>query len=255
MKIESTPGLKKPMPRTAPTSKRAFTLLELLIAVVVFSIVLAAINAIFYGALRLRNKTTSSLDEAWPLEHTLTLLQQDLANLVVPGGKLSGDLQTSPVASKNTTTAPSQAMPTQPGQASPEFHTATGVLDEYTPWAEVQKVSYYLIAPTNAGYGKDLVRAVTRNLLPTLQDQPVITPLLTGVQSIFFSYFDGIQWQETWDSTTAATPLPKAIKVQIAMASAEHERAMTQTTPIELVVPLWVGTVSNLTGQATGGGP
>jgi prepilin-type N-terminal cleavage/methylation domain-containing protein len=36
-------------------------LLELLIAVAIFSIVLAAINAVFYGALRLRNKTTEAI--------------------------------------------------------------------------------------------------------------------------------------------------------------------------------------------------
>src|SRR5688572_5904097 len=39
----------------------AFTLLEVLIAVVTFGIVLAAMNAVFYGALRLRNKTTEAL--------------------------------------------------------------------------------------------------------------------------------------------------------------------------------------------------
>ena len=259
MNVSHTPGPNQPKPQrpALPGRARGFTLLELLIAVVVFSIVLAAINAVFYGALRLRNKTTSSLDQAWTLEHTLALLQQDLANLVVPGGKLSGALQTSPVAGKNTSTstAPNQALLNQPGQASPEFYTATGILDEYTPWAEVQKVSYYLIPPTNGGYGKDLVRAVTRNLLPTLQEQPVSTPLLSGVESIFFLYFDGVQWQDTWDSTTASTPLPRAIKVQVTMANAERERTMTQTSPLELVVPLWVGAGSNVTAQATGGGP
>jgi type II secretion system protein J len=234
-----------------------FTLLELLISIVIFSVVLAAINAVFYGALRLRNKTTSALDEAWPIEHTLTLLRQDLSGIVVPGGLLSGSLQTSrnPSQSQNgktTTAAPNQAMLNQPGQSSPEFHTASGVLDEFSPWADIQKVSYYLIAATNGangGLGKDLVRAVTRNLLPTLQEEPVLTPILTGVQSIFFTYYDGNQWQETWDSTTAAVALPKAIKVQLSMAAAE--RTLTPPPPIELVVPLLVGGASNQVSQAT----
>jgi general secretion pathway protein J len=240
--------------RTYRCRTGGFTLLELLIAVVVFSIVLAAINAVFYGALRLQNKTTSSLDESWPLRHALSLLQQDLANIVTPAGPLSGTLQTSRLGGQSTATTtatPNQAMLNQPGQGSPEFHTATGVIDELSPWAEVQKVTYYLMPSTNGSYGKELVRGVTRNLLPSLQEQPVLTPLLTGVQSIFFYYYDGNQWQDSWDSTTATTSLPKAIKVQLLLAS--RESTLNQPAPIELVVPLWVGGASNVTAQATGG--
>ena len=258
-----THGLRVGLRHRGHGQNRGFTLMELLIAVVIFSIVLAAINAVFYGALRLRNKTAATLDAAWPIEHTLTLLQQDLANVVAPGGMLSGQLQTTRTASQtSTTSAPNQALLNQPGQSSPEFHTSTGVLDEFSPWAEVQKVSYYLIAPTNGngGYGKDLVRAVTRNLLPTVQEQPVLTPVLAGVQSIYFYYFDGTQWQESWDSTTATTAaLPKAIKVQITMAPPDRTTpAMSQQPPIELVVPIWVGGVTNATSQTVqtaGGAP
>src|SRR5947207_14101285 len=52
---------------------RGFTLLELLIAVAVFAIVLAAINAVFYGALRLRNKTTEAIKEALPMQQALAI--------------------------------------------------------------------------------------------------------------------------------------------------------------------------------------
>jgi type II secretion system protein J len=214
--------------------------MELLIAVVAFSVVLAAINAVFYGALRLRNKSVRAIDEAAPLQLALVYLQKDLANLVAPGGLLSGTFQTSKVNSQSSG-AP-QAMQTaasQPGQGSPELFTTTGVIDENSPFAEVQKVTYFLAPSTNNGAGRDLFRAVTRNLLTTSVEQPVSTPLLSGVESIYFSYHDGTQWRETWDSSDTNQPaLPKAIKVLINLAA--RERGVAPPPPAQLVVPILV---------------
>ena len=42
--------------------------------------------------------------------------------------------------------------------------------------------------------------------------------ILSGVQSLTFLYYDGTQWDPTWD-TTQQTNLPLAIKVQIQMAA------------------------------------
>jgi hypothetical protein len=230
--------------------------MELLIAVVAFALVLAAINGVFYSAVRLRNKTMESFDEAVPLQHTLTILKRDLANLVAPGGTLSGTLQTTPTAGLNSQSAgamSSLATASLPGLSSPDFYTSTGVIDETSPWAEVQKVSYSLASSTNGAFGKDLIRSVTRNLLPSLQEQPVLQPLMSGVESMGFLYYDGSQWRDTWDSAAEQTPLPKAIKVQIALAV--EEKGRSQPPPIELVVPLLVEGNTNQTAQATGGGP
>src|SRR5436309_5204412 len=74
---------------SAPCRPNAFTLIEVLIAAAAFAIVLAAINAVFYSALRLRNKTAAALDEALPLQQAVAIIKRDLANIVVPGGTLS----------------------------------------------------------------------------------------------------------------------------------------------------------------------
>ena len=206
---------------------RAFTLLELLIAVVVFAIVLAAINAVFYGALRLRNKTTEALREALPIQQTLATIKRDLANIVVPGGPLSGVLQTT------------VATDMLPGRASPDFYTSTGLIDETSPWAEVQKVCYLLADSRDRTAGQDLIRAVTRNLLPAMVvDEPAQQWLMSGVQSLKFFYYDGTQWRDSWDSTTANTTtgltndLPQAIKVQVQLASNERGRPRSLSAPV-----------------------
>jgi hypothetical protein len=103
----------------------------------------------------------------------------------------------------------------------------------------MQKIDYLLAAPTNGstGPGMDLIRAVTRNLLPMSQPaQPDEQhAILSGVQSLMFLYYDGTQWDKVWD-TTQQTNLPLAIKVQIHMAAARGASAASQ--PLELVVPL-----------------
>jgi type II secretion system protein J len=137
------------------------------------------------------------------------------------------------------------------GLSSPTMYTATGSLDETSPFAEVQKVSYQLASSTNlSSTGRDLVRTVTRNLLPTSQAQSVNQSLLTGVQSITFQFHDGTQWRETWDSTTAdSARLPRAIKVQLQMAAEPNAR--TVPTPVQLVVPLLNDGGSNTTAQSS----
>ena len=74
-------------------SHHAFTLLELLLAVLVFSIVLGAIHVVFFTAFKLRNKTADAIERSLPVQQTLAILKRDLANLVPPGGTLSGALQ------------------------------------------------------------------------------------------------------------------------------------------------------------------
>jgi hypothetical protein len=113
--------------------------------------------------------------------------------------------------------------------------------------------------PTNRTAGRDLFRSVSRNLLPSLQDQPVQQPLLSGVQNLTFLYYDGMQWRDSWDSTVADTrtgltnTLPQAIKVQITLAGQQTGRFAV--APVELVVPITVQPRTNGTAQATGGPP
>jgi len=240
---------------------QSFTLIEVLLAVVVFSIVLTAIHLVFYSAIRLRNKTTAALDEAAPLRHTLAIIKRDLANVVVPGGTLSGQLQTtattggqlgqSQSASQSLSASLSARLRGPQSQTSPEFYTAVGIIDDTVPWGEIEKVSYYLADPTNNTPGKDLIRTVTRNLLPTLQEEPVDQWLMSGVQQITFYFYDGTQWLDYWDSTTTTNTLPPAIKVQLQLATEDATQA--PRPPIELVVPLVAQARTNQTAQITGG--
>jgi general secretion pathway protein J len=221
---------------------RAFTLIELLIAVAIFAIVLAAINGVLYGALRLRTQTARVVEESLPVQQTVAILKRDLQGIVAPGGVLAGALKSGLSGSS------------MDQQETTEIYTGTGMMDDRTPWADVQKVAYYLRDPTNqTSAGRDLVRAVTRNLLAPIQEQPGEQWLMGDVERLAFFFYSGTEWRSSWDSTTEESVLPKAIKVQIDLASTG--RNQRRRTPVEIVVPIVAQVRTNQATGATGGQP
>jgi prepilin-type N-terminal cleavage/methylation domain-containing protein len=98
-----------------------FTLLEVLFAVLVFSIVLVAIHTVFYTSLRLRNKAVEAVEQALPLTLATATIRRDLAGIVVPGGTLFGEFITT---GQNSTS----------NLLSPGFYTTTGILSDEEPW-------------------------------------------------------------------------------------------------------------------------
>jgi general secretion pathway protein J len=229
--------MKPPRPHRPVRHSPGFTLLELLIALAVSAIVLAAVNGVFYGALRLRNKTAQSFEEKLPAQQAVEIIERDLKNLVPPGGLLSGSFKSSLVTSELD---PQNAM---------QFYTTTGVVDDTSPFGDVQKVAYVLSVPNANETGRNLLRAVTRNLLPVIDNElPAQQWLLSGVEEIVFTFYDGSQWRDTWDSTTPdlttglTNTLPKAIKLQVQFA---NEIGQPAKAPLEIVAPIVVTAATN----------
>ena len=182
-------------------SRLAFTLMEVLIAIAVSAIVLAALNTVFYSSLRLHKNTLAAMDQAVPVENALATIRHDLANIVAP--------------SRTTNYAFQSTMISQPqfGQVTPDIYTAVGQIDGLNPWGDVGKVAYGLVKSAD-GTSRDLVRLVSHNLLATTVETPDQQWLLGNVRNIAFHYFDGTQWAEVWDTTTQSN-LPAAIKVDV----------------------------------------
>jgi type II secretion system protein J len=225
-----------------------FTLIELLLAIGIMSIILAAMSSVLWIAIRMNNGVTDTVEDGLPAERALMGIQRDLANLICSTnsmgstngystGFLIGPFQTI----NQTNTLPDQI----PG--SPDFYTTGGQPDGLVPWGDIEKVNYLLSAPANRlAQGKDLVRAVTRNLLPV---NPPLTPdqkqvILSGVQTVSFTFYDGLQWDQQWDSTQQ-TNLPCAIKMDIRMVPQPNTRG--PGLQYELVIPIDVQVTTNST--------
>jgi prepilin-type N-terminal cleavage/methylation domain-containing protein len=216
-------------PVSAP-ALRAFTLIELIIAMSIMVIVLGAVTSAFFGALRLRDRTVGALERSLPAEEALSIIRADLANLVISTN--TNSIFFAPLRTLNQTNI-------LPGQVGPDFYTSRAELEGLVPCGNIEKVDYLLTAAKDgsAGPGQALVRAVTHNLLPVnqLPAPEEQQTLLHGVQSLVFSYYDGTRWDAVWD-TTQQTNLPSAIKVQIRLAP--QPGALAVNTPLELVVPV-----------------
>ncbi|MGA4644905.1 type II secretion system protein GspJ [Limisphaera sp. 4302-co] len=227
-------------PRGRNRRGRAFTLLELLIAVSAFAVVLIAIHGVFFGAVRLRGRTEATVEQAGPVELAVARLRRDLQNLVPPGGTFFGPLQSE---GQRTNAGPDLLVGLGARRVSPDFYTASGIVDAFHPWGDVQVVAYGLMNPTNRSEGWELVRAVTRNLLAPRPEPPELEFLLDRVEEVRFEYFDGSQWLPTWDSTLQPQVLPLAIRVRIARLP--DRQTGIEPAPLEMVVPVWVRPLTN----------
>ena len=220
-------------------SLRAFTLIEAMLAIGIMAIVLLAINGVFFSALRLRDRTSSAVDNALPVQQTTAILRRDLQCAMAPGGTLAGDFKVGNVSEAN------QSQP-----VAIEMYTATGALRANEPWADIQMVTYALRPPAvrSPDGGNDLIGSGTRNLLYTTTPQVDDQYLMSGLQDLRFSCYDGTQWLDAWDTTNGNTNLPLAVRVRIQLAGAEA------TEPIELVVPIVSQSRTNQLQSATTGG-
>ncbi len=214
-------------------ARRGFTLIELLLGIAVGAVVLVVIQTTFFGALRLHNTTHARIDSGLEVERALGIVRRDLAGLMLPGGTLTGHLQTTNFSSTMTGFSGERV--------SPDFVTNSGKIDGWSPFAEAQQVAYYL-APSEGSNGlKDLVRLVNRNLLPVQELIPEEQVLLRGVVEASVLFYDGFGWTDAWDSEATAT-LPTALKFSLTLASPDG--AQRPLAPMELVVPVMATTTA-----------
>ena len=233
--------------RISAQRSRAFTLMELLLALVVFAVVLLSMHYVFYGAIKLRNKTTQVVEASLPQQRALMMIRRDLADIVLPVGTsaLSGQFVTAALSGMQTATSLAGRT------VGPTFYTASGIVDDANPWSEMRKVFYQLSPPTNLSPGLDLYRNVTRNLLPVSTEQVEAQWLLGGVEEVTFEFYDGTQWRNNWDGTNETTILPAAVRVQIQFIAEPEQR--TLPLPITMVVPVHVQPNTNTTTTSGGG--
>lgn len=202
---------------TRNTSRHAFTLIEVLFATVAFAIVLAAINTVFYGALRMRERSDERFKTIRPQFQALEIVKQDLRATFYSEGFRADRFWCEP--STGLSVAADQL----------QFFCTTGTTSELTPWPDVQQIEYYLaptLDPRKSPQTLDLVRAVTRNFLITTVQPPIEQRLASGITGFQLSFYDGEIWQETWDSEIQDPVLPKAVQIYLEFAPTNQSNAL-----------------------------
>ena len=78
------------------------------------------------------------------------------------------------------------------------------------------------------------MRGVTRNLLATTPEPPDQQLLVSDVQTLQFSYYDGTNWNDSWSQTLSNIPV--AVKVSIEFAPAASGGIVS--LPLKFLVPV-----------------
>jgi len=205
---------------------RAFTLLELLVATAIFALLIAALYAALFGGVRLRETAWKDFEAGVDRDQVGHILADDLNHIVVPAGILAG-----PLLGQTATNDRERA-------DRLEFYSTTGAVTEKEPWGEIQKIEYFLEESTDDtdGEGYDFVRRVQRDLLATVVEQDDVPGpewrLLSGVTALTIQYYDGLQWVDSWDTTTVENENPEGISLRLDLAPDADGRIRP---PLEIV--------------------
>jgi len=218
-----------------------FTLIEILVASLASALILVAVYGVFQRAIKSRDHATARMHQTLQRERAANILRNDLRNAYLSGGVLANTLEGGAQSQKSHL----------PG--SLRFTATTGRDHPDEAYGDVLQVEYYLSdARSSASENSTgtLVRTLTRDLLATAPQVTHEEQILSGVQTFEVAFFDGNDWQPSWQVTDTAPALPQAVRVRI-QQTAPSEQIPTPP-PLEILVPL---TTEALTTSTTGTTP
>jgi prepilin-type N-terminal cleavage/methylation domain-containing protein len=197
---------------------RAFTLLELLVALTMTAIIAGSLYSGLRTAFRARTSAEAAVEPVRTAGLTMGLLRADIESALPARGVLAG-----PFVGVDGTGEGGQPADTL------EFFTVGDPGDSVVPSAqgaatgagEARKVQIGVVsAPAVGGSEQVLVRRVTTNLLSNVTPEPYEEVLCRGVRAVNVRYFDGLVWQDNWDSTQYDNNIPSAVEVTIELQRA-----------------------------------
>jgi prepilin-type N-terminal cleavage/methylation domain-containing protein len=213
---------------------RGFTLLELLLAMLISVTIAGSLAASLYIAFRARASAEQAVGTTRAIDVAGDLLTRDISNALPPNGILAGLFDG--------------------GIDYVDFY-CTGPESKTQVQGDCKLVEYALTTDTADGVRLQqpaLVRRVTTNLLSPVQLDPVEETTCRNVDTLAFSYFDGTNWTDTWDSTQHNNTLPVAIQFTLILLPARPDAdpiQMVRTISLACGVPDTTG----ITGTIGGG--
>lgn len=175
-----------------------FTLLELIIAIAIFSVVSLAGFTIFDTVLRGDENSKVHSERQNELQRGFLLIERDFLQITKRTMRVEGESATDNflLSSDDNFLADEQAIAfVRSGWTNP------GLI---LPRSDVQSVAYRLIDNTLERLHYNFVDAV-------VGEKPKVRPLITLVDGLTFEFYDGKKWLKKWSGNT----LPQAIAIEI----------------------------------------
>lgn len=178
--------------------QQGFTLLEVLVAISIFSVVSLAGFTIFDTVLRGEDSSKARSERQNELQRAFLLMERDFTQIAKRSMRVSGE---SPSKSFIQTADDSFLADEQAIAFVRSGWTNPGLL---LPRSDMQNVAYRLEEETLQRLHYNFVDAV-------VGQEPRIRPLLSQVTSLAFEFYDGGKWQKKWSGES----LPQAIAIEI----------------------------------------
>jgi len=253
--------------------RRAFTLIELLIAMAMVGIVALSLFASLGIAFKNKAAAERSVEPSRTVSLAMDLICKDLESTLPPGGSLQngflGLTDTSTTGATGATgatgTTPSGSASTNSnGFVSPMANTVLGCFEGFdqtddhgNPGDDIRffttsqspahqdgangDVKYVELTTVSSQNGTDvlLVRKVYNNLLSQVVEDPDTEVICRGVAGFNLRYWDPVvgEWEDTWDCSQYNNGLPSAIEVTLQLQRPGGDGQM-QTITYQRVVTL-----------------
>jgi len=246
--------------------RRGFTLFEILIAMGIVAILLGTIATTISVAFRQKRAAEEAVDAVRDTQTVGDIFVADVACAVPPNAQSAGEesivyqVAATQIAAEEALTDPNAADVVASGGINGLNNGAgigVGTYYLFGPFiGDGMSMSFYTTGPESKAaiqgdvryveYGLDqqpdgrqaLVRREDTNLLS--EDVGTNMPqeiLVTGVTSVAFEYYDGTNWQGTWDSTdtTINNTLPMAVKMVLELEPARSSGPARQITRVATI--------------------
>ncbi len=174
--------------------------------------IIAMLLPALYSMLRISFRAKASADLATEPSRTAELaidwIRADLSDALAPG------------PSTGTLVGPFTGTQGTDNRGNPAddllFYTTADAPQDATNNGEI-KLDELTVITTPNGSDHVLVRKITRDLVTQPSPNPDVEVLCRGVTGFSLRYYDGTQWDTTWDSTAEDNTLPAAVEVTVSL--------------------------------------
>jgi prepilin-type N-terminal cleavage/methylation domain-containing protein len=211
-------------------SRGAFTLIELVVALAIVGILVGTLATSMFVSFRAKSSAEAAVEPGRTAGIAMELLREDLQNAVPPPPSSTNTstgttLTTGTTAAATTTVTlagPFEGVDSQGNAGSDAddlvFYSTSNGPQHENGNGEIKMIELTILTPPGTS-DRVLVRRVTSNLLSTDTTAPTADNevICRGVAGFNLRYYDGTQWQDSWDSTQLSDELPTAVEVTLTL--------------------------------------
>lgn len=196
----------------------AFTLLELLVAMVLMNVLAASLYASLYIGFKARESSKAAVQPIRAAQIAMELLQQDIASSLPPTGILAGEFDGVDERDGNGRDCDNLL-----------FYSSNHKPEQEETACDIRKIELALVTSTVPDESV-LVRRIETNLLSPKSLEPVEEVLCRRVLSFNLRYFDGFDWWDEWNSVSNNDTLPRAVEISLEIECDQEDKTAEHTS-------------------------